>query len=398
MQYSKYNIVLNDHPRMGYTSIYNLFSKKVVCYPTDMLMPSPKESLVPRLTADGFCVANEEEDIKRAEERYLIRATTKKKLSLTLILTGQCNCNCVYCYEHLQNPLPDQFNIEDDIQNFIRDYVEKNDPNSIRITYYGGEPLLKKDIITRISMLLRNLYGSKFHFNIITNGTLLNSEDIKIWETLGLEGVKVTLDGGQKWHDTRRCYNGGKGTYRDIIDNLSKVSASSNIEIKINTVISADSRLDQYIHMLNDIQNAGIKATYSINLMEPSDMAPQERADKLIEYATELKKRHLFQYGKLATPHGEVCQAKQISANVVMGDGSIYTCNDMFVKKVGEIKNNSDIQKPFIPLPDECKICNYLPICNGDCPYNYNCKKEYYDYLLPRILKVYISESNKKLV
>lgn len=392
MQYSKYNIVLNDHPRMGYTSIYNLFSKKVVCYLTDMLMPSPEASLVPRLTADGFCVADEAEDLSNAEERYLIRATIKKKLSLTLILTGECNCNCVYCYQHLQNPLPNQFHIEKEVLEFIRDYVEKNDPNTIRITYYGGEPLLRKDIITRISTRLHNLHGSKFHFNMVTNGTLLNLEDIKIWEPLGLEGVKVTLDGEQKWHDTRRCYNGGKGTYRDIINNLADISAGSNIEIKINTVIFADSQLDQYIAMLDDIQNAGIKATYSINLMEPSDMTTHERADKLLEYATELKKRHLFQYGKLATPHGEVCHAKQVSANIIMGDGSIYTCNDMYVKKVGEVQDISSIQKPFIPLPKECKACKYLPICNGDCPYDFDCKKEYFDYLLPRILRVYVSE------
>ena len=66
----------------------------------------------------------------------------------------------------------------------------------------------------------------------------------------------------------------------------------------------------------------------------------------------------------------------------------------MYVKKVGEVQDISSIQKPFIPLPKECKACKYLPICNGDCPYDFDCKKEYFDYLLPRILRVYVSERN----
>lgn len=387
MVYSQYNVYLKNFPTKNYTTIYNLYSKKTKCYLSDMITKYPNEKVLPSLIENQFYVNNRLEEISAVEEKYRNITTNKKHLVLMLILTGMCNCRCTYCYETDKKIFPNVFHAKDKVIKFVSDYFQTTDVEKFELIFYGGEPLLQKDIINYLTGYFHKSYGKIFRFGIITNGTLLNSEDIAIWEKRGLSIIKITLDGNKKSHDTRRVYLNGQGTYDDILNNLSQIN--SNVEIRINSVI--DNNVSGFEELLCDIKKRRIRATFSINLAEPCNLPIQEKADLLIKYASVLKKYNYFQYTKLCGTHGEICQAKLLNDFVIDGNGKIYECNGEF-RVISNLDNDfCNIKKKIYMYKNDCRQCKYFPICYGDCPYYNVCQKEYFDYLLPQILQIYIT-------
>lgn len=394
MEYSQYNIYLNDYPDKGHTTIYNLFSKKTECYLSDMITGHPDGSVIPSLKRNKFYIESRAEEINAVEEKYENNSTNMKQLFLMLVLTGKCNCKCTYCYEKDKERFPSVFYAKDKVIKFVDDYFRTYDVEDFRLTFYGGEPLLQKDIIDQLTEHFHKSYGKVFRFGIITNGTLLKSEDIAIWEKRGLGILKISIDGDKKSHDNRRVYLNGKGTYDDILDNISEIS--SGVEIRINSVI--DNEVSGFEELICEIRKRNIPATFSINLAEPCDLPIQEKADMLVRYASILKKYNCFQYTKMCGTHGEICQAKLQNDFVIDGNGKIYECNGEF-KVAGDLSSDfSAIQKKKYKYKSECRQCKFLPMCYGDCPYYDSCQKDYFEYLLPRILKVYITKKKSDKV
>ena len=63
--------------------------------------------------------------------------------------------------------------------------------------------------------------------NIITNGLLLTPEVVDRLTPLGLNGVKVTLDGDRDTHNRMRPLRGGQGTFDRILDNVRQVAGKT---------------------------------------------------------------------------------------------------------------------------------------------------------------------------
>lgn len=389
MEFSRYNCYLEDYPYKGYTTIHNLFTKKTVCYLSELIRnPVRDDGIRNKLYDYGILVENAEKDIIKVEKYYKKRTENRHKLSIMLVLTGACNCRCIYCYEKGNYKLPFSFECANDIIKFVEQKFECDRIESFGMIYYGGEPLLRKDIITELSKLFHDIYGKKYYFSVITNGTLLDGMSIKQWVKYGLRTLKISLDGCKSSNDKRRRYINGKGTYNDIINNLTMIPQS--VEIRINIV------LDEYVfgieELLDELEMRHINATFSISPREPWESTDQERADLVIKYAEILKKRGLFQYSKLAGTHGDICAAKELYHYVIDGNGIVYECNGEF-KPIGHVRNN--IVKKMYSYEEKCKKCKYLPLCYGDCPYYNVCQKDYFDYLTPRLLKIYLAYQNE---
>ena len=390
MNYSFYNIYLSNHPISGYTTIVNLLSKRYSCYKTNNLFPKPKQELICSLFDKGFIINNLEDERQKAIDHYYEKAQDTSKLTITFILTGSCNCDCVYCYEKGYN-IHSVYKFTNQARTRLDRYIINNNVKRLTVIFFGGEPLLQKETITEISEYLYNKYSYMLSSYIITNGTLIDTTSIKRWNQNGLKGIKVTIDGTKQYHDSRRKYKDGSGTYDDIIKNLSGIK--DLVEIHINTVIGKDSNIDDYRNMIKEIKRKGINAKYSINLVEPClDMNQTEQAMMLLKYIHLLREEKCFQYMNISNSHGEVCQAKSAGDIVVDGNGNIYPCNAILNRIETKINVNSrDYHKELYIIKPECFDCRYLPICNGDCPYAFNCKKEYFDALLPEAFRVYIS-------
>ncbi|WP_343750137.1 radical SAM protein, partial [Paraclostridium ghonii] len=108
------------------------------------------------------------------------------------------------------------------------------------ITWYGGEPLLAKDIIAEFSKRVIEITereGVYFSSYIVTNGYLIDDEVIQIFKDSKITGAQITIDGPPIIHNKRRILkNSSDETFDKIVGNIKKLIAGgiSNVAIRIN--------------------------------------------------------------------------------------------------------------------------------------------------------------------
>ncbi len=95
----------------------------------------------------------------------------------------------------------------------------ENPEQSLGVIFFGGEPLLMRDVITRTvrhCQKMEEKTGQLFHHKITTNGTLLDEEFLTSPDTAGIF-VAVSHDGVPQAHDANRVDPAGRGTF-DALD------------------------------------------------------------------------------------------------------------------------------------------------------------------------------------
>ncbi|MFA7014037.1 MAG: radical SAM protein, partial [Desulfobacterales bacterium] len=160
-------------------------------------------------------------------------------LNIVAILNLDCNFACPYCYE---NGVKGNFYMSrqtaDALIAFARQRFDA-DKKMLLVDFHGGEPLLSLDLIRHISGALKPFVeseGGTYSFTLVTNGSLLNRKTVEALKTLGLESVKITLDGPAELHNSSRPYKSGAGTFDVIVNHIKetcdlvKVNIGGNFE------------------------------------------------------------------------------------------------------------------------------------------------------------------------
>jgi uncharacterized protein len=137
-----------------------------------------------------------------------------------LILTTECNSQCVYCFGEacedadgdfsefeVDYSLPRRINYD---TNALDRFCKKDD--DCVLTFYGGEPLLCLEDIERIMGKVRVK-----HFMIQTNGLLLDRLETRYVNRF--HTILVSVDGDEILTDFYR----GKGTFRKVVENLNLI-------------------------------------------------------------------------------------------------------------------------------------------------------------------------------
>lgn len=141
----------------------------------------------------------------------------------TIALTHQCNLRCTYCcysgaYRNTRTHGNSSFSSQDvdSILDFIDSYNRKE---NITISFYGGECLLEFSLIKVFVEKAVNRWTNRVHFEISTNGTLINGR-IAEWLIENKVTLFVSLDGTSKYQDKQRLTKDGKGTFQVIMQGL----------------------------------------------------------------------------------------------------------------------------------------------------------------------------------
>ena len=98
---------------------------------------------------------------------------------------------------------------------------------SVGIIFFGGEPLLQRDVILETLRHCRGIEretGQQFHYKMTTNGTLLDEAFLTAAETRDIY-IALSIDGIQQAHDLHRRDARGTGTFErlaPIVDLLLK--------------------------------------------------------------------------------------------------------------------------------------------------------------------------------
>ncbi len=109
---------------------------------------------------------------------------------LRLSITDWCNLNCIYCtpLERVQYLSHDEVLRYEEIRTAVAAFV-KAGVKKVRIT--GGEPLIKKDILSLVGML-KSIEGLE-ELSMTTNGVLLSQYAVAL-KASGMERVNISLD------------------------------------------------------------------------------------------------------------------------------------------------------------------------------------------------------------
>ena len=330
-----------------------------------------------------------------------------------------CNLSCEYCYYlEKKNLYAENKQVMDErlLERFIKEYLETQTQPQVLFTWHGGEPLMRPIGFYKKALELQRRYanGRQIDNCLQTNGTLLTDE----WCTFFKENnflIGVSIDGPQEFHDEFRRNRQGQPSFHNVmkgINLLKKHGVEYNAMAVIND-FNVQYPLDfyrffkeidcRYIQFSPIVERIG-KHANGLQLSLPEETAgeladfsvdPEEWGDFLIALFNEWIKEDVGAYfvqifdATLANWVGEqpgVCSLARTCghAGVMEFNGDVYSC-DHFVfpeYKLGNIHTQtltammySDRQMKFgtdkfDKLPAQCRECEFLFACNGECPKN----------------------------
>jgi len=154
-----------------------------------------------------YCGAVEPSDVIRYGGKsgelpsHLLQFSRDKKPVVVWNATRRCNLKCVHCYSSSQNvKYADELDTEQG-KALIDDLASFGAPV---LLFSGGEPLMREDL----PELLRHAVDRGMRAVISTNGTMITKEKARIFGTIGLSYVGVSLDGMKEVHDRFRGVDG----------------------------------------------------------------------------------------------------------------------------------------------------------------------------------------------
>ncbi|MCX6688855.1 MAG: TIGR04084 family radical SAM/SPASM domain-containing protein [Methanoregula sp.] len=313
-----------------------------------------------------------------------------------LILTDNCNLCCSYCrakaFEDLGNGddetepveidpvLPTELDIDlPQLYAFL-----KKDP-AVTLTFYGGEPLLKADLIETITSS-----APVQRFMLQTNALLLDR--LAPGTVNRFSTILVSIDGREALTDANR----GTGVYRKVIRNVKRIRANgftgeliarmtvtertdivdavsyladnpdysfSSIHWQLDANFAGDFRHRNFTAWVQDSYNPGIRALVTTWVDRMADKGEVLRWYPFLDPMEDLL---------LNRPSRLRCGSGYANYSI-QTDGHIAPCPVMIGMMhyyVGHIADADPTRLPVISVNGECAQCSIQTFCGGRCLYS----------------------------
>lgn len=316
-----------------------------------------------------------------------------------------CNLHCAYCYyADKKNLYPENksYLLSDELlEKFTKDYLESQTMREVLFTWHGGEALLRNIAFYKKALALQRKYGRGIRIDnsIQTNGVLLNGEWCRFLKDNRFL-VGISIDGPEHCHDRyRRATNGEPSFYKVMkgLDLLQKHGVEYNAMAVVNDY-NVDYPLEFY-RFFKSIDCRFIQfspVVERINGRMASWNVPASKwGDFLIAVFDEWVKRDVGQFyvqyfdSTLANRMGMnpgVCTLSRYCghAGVMEFNGDVYGCDHFVYPEylLGNIRQKTLTEMMYSPeqekfgrdkytqLPRQCRECEVLSSCHGECPKN----------------------------
>ncbi|MET0604886.1 MAG: GTP 3',8-cyclase MoaA [Beijerinckiaceae bacterium] len=210
---------------------------------------------------------NDPKPIRMESARPLIDPFQRTISYLRVSVTDRCDFRCVYCMAEDMTFLPkrDLLTLEELdrlCSVFIRRGVRK-----LRIT--GGEPLVRRDIMTLCRSLSRHLAsGALEELTLTTNGSQLAKRADELADS-GVKRINVSLDtlDADKFRRITRW-----GDLGQVLDGI-KAAQKAGLRIKINTVALKGVNENEFERLIEWAHGEGMDLTF-IEVMPLGDIEP----------------------------------------------------------------------------------------------------------------------------
>lgn len=146
---------------------------------------------------------------------------------ITLELTERCNLRCGYCIYGEGNDVFRNFGNEDmtfEIAKKAIDYGVNHSGDELAVTFYGGEPLLRFDLLKQCIDYCSRIKNKKFAFSMTTNLVLMDKEKAKYIADIPNFTVACSLDGPKDIQNQHRKFPNGKGSFDVVMQGLKNIT------------------------------------------------------------------------------------------------------------------------------------------------------------------------------
>jgi len=352
----------------------------------------PQEYLEILFGENAFLVPSYLKEIDDCRDGFIRTRNEKANLfSLYFLPTTKCQFSCFYCFEKKNNK-EDNMNdgTAEQLLKWLSEYFDVNKAvTSLRFILFGGEPLVRKDLIKKVLPVFESLarkLKKDFWTEIITNGEMLDRKTGRFLSEYNWKRVQITLDGPERMHDLRRFGRNKKPSFAKIIDNIKMLVDNNYIEtidLRVSFDKETSDSVPELIHFLSSL-GFQEKIRLSMGLITSSigvdikDDTQEIVAKKLLNVWSFAKKEGFAVPDEFMV--GPWCVAIAKHSAVIQPNGSMQKCfctvgiheydfDNIFNVPVSYTK---DYRFEAFSRTDKCveEKCIYLPICGGGCLYN----------------------------
>lgn len=330
-----------------------------------------------------------------------------------------CNLRCDYCYylekQHLYANEGRQMLSDELLERFIREYIESQTTPEVLFTWHGGEPLVRPLAFYEKVVRLQQRYarGRRIANSLQTNGTLINDDWARFFHDQGWL-IGVSLDGPEAYHDAFRRTRGGGPSFRNVIrgiDILNRHAVEWNA-LAVANRLNGDHPLSfyrffknigcRYIQVTPVVERLAhhddgrqLASLVDEGQLAPFSIRPKQWGNFLCTIFDEWMRHDVSMFfinifdatlaNWVGVAPGLCTMAKHCGhAGVMEHNGDVYSC-DHFVfpeYKLGNIHEQSLVEMMYSErqrrfgrakadsLPTQCRECQWLNACHGECPRN----------------------------
>ena len=297
IEYDFLSAVLSDNPNSSLSDLISRNDSKDIVEAIENIRKSIEiDGILQTKNAEHFGLSVHYDDLRHFVHNCL--------RNIQLEVTEACNLRCEYC---IYNPINEdkrehghrQMSLEIAVRSI--DYLSEHSSslNDVNISFYGGEPLLRMDLIKAcVEYAHKKMPDKNIGFSVTTNGTLLGIEEANYFYNNNFS-IMVSLDGPEIVHDLYRKDIQGNGSYKrtlngllHLIDafrnNLSRISLSMVYappfsEVKLDSIAEMWERspfLPKEIHVMITYPQENSFPSQSLSQIKHLDLSLEKWARK----------------------------------------------------------------------------------------------------------------------
>ena len=307
----------------------------------------------------------------------LIGKKQPNKTNFTILTTTDCNARCSYCYEIGIKRTPMSMEMADRVADYI---VTSCGGKSVKLRWFGGEPLYNQQVIDIICNHLRDS-EIQFESSMISNGFYLERETSRhAVEKWNLRKIQITVDGTEHVYNRIKAYIDADGNpYLRVMDNIrDALDAGIRVTVRMNMdERNAENLLqlaDDIAERFHDYKN--FQAYVALIHDFSGKMHIQETAEDC-KASFERIRVKLAEHGillRIKLPRAmrtARCIADDDACEVILPDGRVGRCehysDSMITGSIFDNIRDPKVEKEWkIPLSvPECSQCVLYPACNN---------------------------------
>lgn len=323
------------------------------------------------------------------DEKAIVELRRRKEQNDTSVYhiiinpTLGCNLSCWYCYEHKITNSRISDKVVEGIKKNIKWHYEHQAYNTLKLSFFGGEPLLYFYVIRDICGYAKDFCqrnNIELLLDFTTNGTLLDEENTRFLSDFNCI-FQITLDGNREQHNkvkyTKERNTDTYGTVIKNIINIQRIIPQSFTYVRINFDKDTMKKFDDILH---DIKAFDRKRT--VVILKKIWQVKTDGINK-DEIAYTIDKLFKMDFIVDYYTQGKLCFAERLNEVVINYDGNVFKCTTIsnFDQKhsFGKLDSatgmitwdENKLSRQISDLrPDRCIKCKIYPTCYGPCNYH----------------------------